>query len=67
MPVIDILSFYISLLGIYGPIFLIRYTLPRNITPLLSTLLDETQQLLGRAEEFSAVTSQSEYKSQLDW
>lgn len=67
MPVIDILSFYISLLGIYGPIFLIRYMLPRNVTPILSTLLDETQQLLSRAEEISAVTSGSEYKCQLDW
>jgi len=67
MPVIDILSFYISLLGICGPILLIRYMLPRNVTPLLSTLLDETQQLLSRAEEISAVTPQSEYKCQLDW
>jgi len=67
MPVIDIDSFYISLLGIYGPTLLIRYMLPRNVTPLLSTLLDETQQLLGRAEEISAVTPQSEYKYQLGW
>jgi len=41
--------------------------LPRNVTPRLRTLLDETQQLLGRAEEIGAVTLQSEYKSQVDW
>jgi len=64
MPVIDILSF---LLGVYCPILLIRYILPRNVTPRLCTLLDETRQLLGRAEEIGAVTLQSEYKSQLDW
>ena len=64
MPAIDIISF---LLGIYAPIFLIRYLLPCKVAPLLSTLLDETHQLLGRAEEISAVTAQSEYKCQLDW
>jgi len=64
MPVIDILSF---LLGVYCPILLIRYIFPRNITLRLCTLLDETRQLLGRAEEIGAVTPQSEYKSQLDW
>ena len=64
MPVIDILSF---LLGVYCPILLIRYMLPRNVIPRLCTLLDETQQLLGRAEGISAITPQSEYKSQLDW
>jgi len=67
MPVIDVLSFYISLLGIYGPILLIHYMLPRNVTPLLSTLLDETQQLLGHAEEIGAITPQSKYKCRLDW
>ena len=64
MPLIDILSF---LLGIYGPILLIRYLLPRKVAPLLSTLLYETQQLLGHAEEIRAVTPQSECKRQLDW
>jgi hypothetical protein len=67
MSFIDILGLYISLLGIYGPMFLIRYMLPRNVTLFLSTLLDETQQLLGRAEEIGAITPQSEYTRQLDW
>jgi len=64
MPVIDVFSF---LLGVYCPILLIRYMLPRNVTPRLCILLDETQRLLGRAEDISAVTPQSEFKSQLDW
>jgi len=62
---IDILSFALSLLGIYGPILLILYLLPRNLAPRLSTLLDETQQLLRHAEEVGAVPSQSEYKHHL--
>jgi hypothetical protein len=66
MRAIDILSFCLSILGIYGPIFLIHYLLPRNVASLLSTLLDETQKLLGRAEEIGAVPPQSEYKFQLD-
>ena len=66
MHVIDILSFCLSLLGIYGPILLVHYLLPRKVAPLLSTLLDETQELLGRAEEIGAVPPQSEYKLRLD-
>lgn len=66
MHLIDILSFGLSLLGIYGPILLILYLLPRNVAPRLSTLLDETHQLLRRAEEIGAVPPQSEYKRQLD-
>jgi len=66
MHVIDILSFSFSLLGIYGPILFILYLLPCNFAPRVSTLLDETQQLLHRAEESGAVPLQSEYKRQLD-
>ena len=67
MPVIDVLSFSLSLLGIYGPILIAPYLLPRNVAPRLYTLLDETQQLLQRAEEIGAVPPQSEFKRQLDW
>ena len=38
MHVTDILSFSLSLLGIYGPILLALYLLPRNLAPRLSTL-----------------------------
>jgi len=66
MHVIDIISFCLSLLGIYGPILLVHHLLPRKVVPLLSTLLDETQELLGRAEGIGAVPPQSEYKVRLD-
>ena len=63
---LDILSFVLSVLGIYGIVLYIRYLLPRNVTPFLSTILDETQQVLDRAEEIGAVLPQSEYKRSLD-
>jgi len=66
MHVIDILSFCISLLGICGPILFILHLLPRNVAPRLSTLLNETQQLLRRAEEVGAVPPQSIYKHHLN-
>ena len=66
MHVFDILSFSVSLLGIYGPILLVLYLLPRNVSPRVSILLDETQQLLRCAEEIGAVPLHSEYKRQLD-
>ena len=66
MRLIDILSFSLSLLGIYGPILLTRYLLPCNVIPILSTLLDQTQQLISRAEQIGAVPPQSEYKFRLD-
>ena len=66
MHVIDILSFSLSLLGIYGPILLVLYLLPCSVSPRVSTLLDGTQQLLRRAEEIGAVPLRSEFKHQLD-
>jgi len=68
MHVIDILSFILALLQIviYGLILLVRYLPPCNVVPRLATLLDETQQLLRRAEEVGAIPPQSEYKDRLD-
>ena len=63
---IDIIGFCLSVVGIYGLILYLRYLLPRNAIPLLSTLLDETRQLLDRAEAISAVPPQSESRTRLD-
>jgi len=62
----DALSFCFSLLGIYGLLFYLRYLLPRYVVPSLSTLLNETQQLLRHAEVISAISPESEDKTQLD-
>ena len=37
MYVIDVVSFCLSLLGIYGPILFVLYLLPRNMLPALGT------------------------------
>jgi hypothetical protein len=66
MAFIDILGFCLSLVGINGLILYIRYLLPRNAIPLISTLLNETQQLLDRAEEIGAVAPQSDSRTHLD-
>lgn len=49
MDAFSIISLLLSILGIYGIILYIRYLLPRNVIPFLSTLLDDTQKLLDRA------------------
>ena len=63
---IDILSFCLSILGIYSLLLCFRYLLPRNAIPLLFTLLNETRQLFGHAEAIGAVPPQSECKTRLD-
>jgi len=62
----DALSFCLSLLGIYGLVLYLRYLLPRYAIPSLSSLLNETQQLLRHAEVLTAIPPESEYKTQLD-
>jgi hypothetical protein len=66
MNAVDIFNFCLSLLGIYSIIIYLRYLLPRNVAPLLYTILDETYQLLGHAEEIGAIPLQSEYKRKLE-
>jgi hypothetical protein len=66
MAFIDILSFCLSLVGINGLILYIRYLLPRNAIPHISTLLNETRQLLDQAEEIGAVAPQSDSRTNLD-
>ena len=66
MQPLDVFSFCLSLLGIYGLIHPFRHLLPRNIIPLLSLLLNETTQLLDSAEVIGAVPSQSECRTHLD-
>lgn len=66
MHCIDVISFFLSLLGVYGLVLKFRFLLPRNVVPLLSTLLNETQQLLDRAEEIGAVPPQSEFRNHID-
>jgi hypothetical protein len=63
MPGLDITSFCLSILGLTVTF---RYLLPRNAIPLLSALLNETRQLLDRAEATGAVPPQSDIRTRLD-
>ena len=65
MSFIDILSFSLSLLGIYSLILYLRYLLPRYNIPSVSTFLGETKQLLGHAEEICAIQPENEYRAHL--
>ena len=65
MPGLDITSFCLSVLDLI--VLKFRYLLPRNAIPLLSALMNETRQLLDRAEAIGAVQPQSECKTRLDW
>ena len=67
MLCIDILSFSLSVLRVYGLVLKFRYLLPRNAILLLSVLLNETQQLLDHAEEIGAVPLQSECRAHIGW
>ena len=51
----SIFSFSLSLLGIYGRVLHIRSLLPHYIILSLSSLLNETQHLLERAEVIGAI------------
>ncbi|KAH9967484.1 hypothetical protein BC827DRAFT_1174499 [Russula dissimulans] len=68
MAVIDYVGFCIKIIGIaLGIALYIRdAVLPCNIIPPLSTLLDETKQLLHRAEVAGAISPQSDHRSELD-
>ncbi len=66
MNSIDILSLCLSILGIYGLIFYLRYLIPYYVIPLLSARLKETRQLLDHAEAINAIPPECEYGTHLD-
>jgi len=63
MSFIDTFNFCLSLFGFYSLVLYLRYLLPRYIVPPLSTFLNETQQLLHRAEAIGAIPQDSEYSA----
>ncbi|KAI0286089.1 hypothetical protein BGY98DRAFT_1183097 [Russula aff. rugulosa BPL654] len=66
MLVIDAFSLGLSVLGIYGLVFSLRYLIPCYIVPLLSARLNETRQLLSHAEAINAIPPESEHQTHLD-
>ena len=65
MSFIDTLNFGLSLFGFYSLVLYLCYLLPCYKIPPLSTSLNDTQQLLGRAEAIGAISQDSEYSAHL--
>jgi hypothetical protein len=63
---VDILNLCFSLLRIRSLVLFSRSLLPRYVIPSLSTLLNETQQLLERAEAIGAIPPENDYRALLD-
>jgi len=57
----DILSLCISILGLYGLIYYLRFSIPRNILPSVSAVLTETEHLLDRAESTGVIPQSNDY------
>ncbi len=63
---VNVLNLCFSLLRIRSIVLFSRSLLPRYIIPSLFALLNETQQLLERAEAISAIPPESEHRALLD-
>ena len=65
MQFTDILSFCISILGLYGLVYYLRFLIPRNVLPYVSAVLTEVEHLLDRAESTGVIPRQNDYRTAL--
>jgi hypothetical protein len=65
MHISDILSLSVSILGLYGLIYHIRFLIPRNVLPRVSAVLTETEHLLDRAESTGVIPQPNDHRSTL--
>ena len=65
MQFTDILSFCFSILGLYGLVYYLRFLIPRNLLPYVSTVLADVEHLLDRAESASIIPQPNDYRSAL--
>ena len=65
MHFIDILSFCLSILGLYGLIYSLRFLIPRNVLPRVSAVLADAERLLDRAESTGVIPHPNDYRSTL--
>jgi hypothetical protein len=61
----DNLSLCISILGLYGLIYCLRFLIPRNSLPRVSDVLNETKYLLDHAESTGVILRPNDYRSTL--
>ena len=62
MQFTDILSFCISILGLYGLVYYLRFLIPRNVIPYVSSILTETECLLDHAESITVIPQSNDYR-----
>ena len=65
MQFADILSFCLSILGLYGLIYYLRFLIPRNVIPYVSAVLTEAEHLLDHAESITVIPQSNDYRSAL--
>jgi hypothetical protein len=65
MQFTDILSFCFSILGLYGLVYYLRFLIPRNVLPYVSSVLTDADRLLGRAESTGVIPRPNDYRSAL--
>ena len=63
MQFTDILSFCFSILGLYGLVYYLRFLIPRNLLPHVSTVLTEAEHLLDRAESIDVIPQMNDHRS----
>ena len=61
----DILSFCFSILGLYGLVYYLRFLIPRNVIPYVSTILTEAEHLLDDAESTGVIPRPNDHRSAL--
>ena len=65
MQFTDILSFCFSILGLYGLVYYLRFLIPHNVLPYVSSVLTDAERLLGRAESTGVIPRPNDYRSAL--
>jgi len=65
MGVFDAIQLCLVILGAYRLVVTLRYVLPRDYVPYVSTAMKETQTLLDKAETGNAIPKGSEHRKNL--
>ena len=61
----DTLSLCVSILGLYGLIYCLRFLIPRNDLPRVSALLTEAGDFLDHAESTGVIPQPNDYRPTL--
>jgi hypothetical protein len=61
----DILNSCVSILDLYGLVCCLRFLIPRNVLPHVSSVLTDAEQLLYRAKSTGGIPQSDDYQSTL--